>query len=250
MKKIWFITGITLAVILTVMGCSNPTIGSGSSGGNLGTRPTFKGSIYDEDSPSSSDSGTPAYQYSYKKVAKSGKLNASTGGSATITNGDFTITLEEPILTTLLAKEAFPRLSNWNNVQIDANKPVYYAMLILNVTSGAGDDIGIGILRRSKKEVFQKITNPDTNPVDTSETTTIQTVVYCYVSRDVTISGEENITNSLIGGQIIYKDFRLRLRTGWNAVCQREVLLTENRMTHKTNTVTLSVSNPGYWVFP
>jgi hypothetical protein len=219
MKKTVFITGITLAVVLLAMGCSNPTGGSGTPGGNLGTGPlTLKGTIREEVDPSMQN---PNYSYPTKNA--NGTLTASTGGTATITNGSFEIEVEEPTPATPIAAIEASFLSDWANVT-DDNSSAKVEVLELT-TSGA---IGTGEISKQRSQFSIS-----------SYTGSFQEVVFFYVDADVTVTGEQ-ITDV----DTVYKAFTLNLKEGWNAVCMKDTF------TATSETVTLSVSNPDlYWVF-
>ncbi|MDR0389725.1 MAG: hypothetical protein LBH73_06610, partial [Spirochaetaceae bacterium] len=104
-------------------------------------------------------------------------------------------------------------------------------------------------------EVVQQLVDTGTAAASekTIETTTVQEVIYCYVTADVTITGGEKTVETVLGRQTIYKSFRLRLKSGWNAIYHKEVHVAEGTITpvEKTRTVTLDVTNPDlYWVLP
>ncbi|MDR1211536.1 MAG: hypothetical protein LBK40_04810 [Spirochaetaceae bacterium] len=221
MKKTVVITGITLAVILLAMGCSNPTSGSGTPGGNLGTGPlTLKGTIREEVDPTMQN---PNYSYPLKNA--NGTLTASTGGTAEISGGSFEIEVEEPTPTVSVSTALGAFFSAWANVE-DDNGSAKVDWLDLT-TSGA---IGTGEI--SKKKIQISVSGG-------GYTGSLQTVFYFYVDADVTITGGEATDSGTV-----YKAFTLNFKEGWNAVFWKD------SFTATSGTVTLSVSNPDlYWVF-
>jgi hypothetical protein len=233
MKKIVFITGITVAVILLAMGCSNPTSSSSESldSGNLGTDPlTLSGTIYNEVNPS-----PPDYTYSYDPITANGTLTASTNGTSPVTIEDGSFTIEVAVPTSSLAPVT-PAMGNldddWDNVTVTGS--ANGADLSFTI-SGA---IGNGNLKRQRTQV---------SVGETSYSGTYQMVQYFYVDADVTVTGDE-ATDSSGGTTTVYKAFTLNLQEGWNAVYMRSDFTVT--MSTDEETVTLSVGIPGglYWV--
>ncbi|MDR1211214.1 MAG: hypothetical protein LBK40_03170 [Spirochaetaceae bacterium] len=227
-KKIVFITGITLAVVLLAMGCSNPT---GGLDGNLGTGPlTLKGRIYEEGFPS-----PPSYTLSYTPINKNGTLTASTGESAAITNGffDLTVTPSSSLasFSTVAAGEFF---SDWVNVTSSNGSALFEALELAT----SGGTIGDGDLYRRKGQISVK---------GSSYTETYQGVFYLYVNADATITGDSRTSSH----NNFYKAFTLDLKQGWNAVCVSGVYTGNFSSPEQSGTITLSISNPAdlYWVF-
>jgi hypothetical protein len=225
--------GITLAVMLTALGCSNPTIGSGSPGGNLGTGSlTLKGTIYER---ALDISNFPNIEYVYKTVNKGGTLTAGTLGTvgsigtATITNGSFEIELTAPTPTTALTTANF---SHWDNVQF-SNGSAKWALVTLS-TSG---DIGSHTIGKSK---IQTVTD------DTLTTTQTQEVVdYYYFDDDVTITGAGKTAPDGLAS-VTSKALKLSFKEGWNVLYFKTVVV--SGLVGAEITVTASVSNPDlYW---
>ncbi|MDR1212150.1 MAG: hypothetical protein LBK40_07965 [Spirochaetaceae bacterium] len=231
MKKTVFITGITVAVVLLAMGCSNPAGGSGDSGGNLGTGPLIlKGRIYEEGFPA-----PPSYTLSYTPTNKIGMLTASTSEVAAITNGSFEITVTPSSSLVSFSTVAGEYFSDWANVTSNNGSALFEA---LELTTSSGT-IGNGYLFRERFQTSVKGSN---------YTATGQEVYYFYVNADVTITGG-NKTDS---DGVVYKAFALDLQEGWNAVCGRSVSTYTSEFDEvESGTVTLSISNPAdlYWVF-
>jgi hypothetical protein len=232
MKKIVFIVGITAAVILLAMGCSNPTSSSSESldSGNLGTGPlTLSGTIHEEVDP------TMEYQnFSYPLIDKAGTLMASTGGTPVqFTSGSFEIEVGTPTTLTSVATTMGSNLSDWADVEVSGS--ANGADLIFT-TSGT---IGSGNLKKQRTQL--------SSVSETGYSGTYQMVQYFYVDADVTITGGE-ATDSSGGTTTVYKAFTLNLQEGWNAVYMRSDFTVT--MSTDEETVTLNVGIPGglYWV--
>jgi hypothetical protein len=228
MKKIVFITGITVAVVLLAMGCSNP---AGGLDGNLGTGPLIlKGRIYEEGFPA-----PPSYTLSYTPINKNGTLTASTGKSTEITNGSFEITVTpSSSLASFSTVAAGKYFSDWVNVT-SSNGSARFEVLELTTSGGT---IGDGELFRRKGQISVKGSN---------YTETYQGVFYLYVNADATITGGSRTSSH---GNL-YNAFTLDLKQGWNAVCVKGVTTGSFSSQEQSGTRTLSISNPAdlYWVF-
>jgi hypothetical protein len=228
--------GIALAMVLMAPGCSNPTNGSESPGGNLGTENlTLKGTIYERipDYSNLSNIG-----YIYQIVNESGTLTAGTVGTAgsigtaAITNGSFEIELSAPTPATALTVAGF---RHWDNVQF-SNESAKYAQVSFSTSGG---DIGSHTIGRSK---IQTVTN------DTSLTTTGTREVadYYYFDADVTITGAAKTAQSS-GVPVTSKALKLSFKEGWNVLCLKTVMV--SGLGGAEVTVTATVSNPDlYWV--
>jgi hypothetical protein len=234
MKKTVFITGITLAIVLLAIGCSNPAGGpggSGDSGGYLGTGPlTLKGRIYEQGIPA-----PPSYNLSYTLINKNGMLTASTGDAAVITNGSFDITVTPSSSLVSFSTVAGSFFSEWANVTSN-NGSALFEMIDYLTTSGS--PIGNGHLVRERFQTAVK---------GSGYTATGQQVRYLYVNADVTITGDDKTDSD----GVMCKAFALNLKQGWNAVCGRSVITRNYLEVIQSGTLTLSISNPAdlYWVF-
>jgi hypothetical protein len=230
------ITGITLAAVLTALGCSNPTGSSASPGGALGTgNLTLTGTIHEENAPTLLEVGASDYKYSYEPVNKSGTLSASTGGTAAITNGSFEIELAEPTPATSLATADFP---HWDNVEFSV--PAKYAQVVFSTGDG---DIGSNSIQRVKRQLSSR-TSGNSDVI----TRTQEMVDYYYFDADVTITGTAKTVST--GGLLLTsKNLNLNFKKGWNAMCLKVVdVIDYSEMTH-TGTVTVTISNPNlYWI--
>jgi hypothetical protein len=228
MKKIRFITGITLTVVLATLGCTNPTGGTTDTpSGNLGTGPlTLKGIIHAE------VLDYVNYNYSYTPVNKNGTLNANTGETGSITAGSFEIELEEPTPTTSFTAAQFPY---WDNVQF-SNESAKYAQVLLS-TSGS---IGSKPLGRMKRQIS---VNTDTM----TQTQVVEAVDYYYVSADITITGTAKKTQQGTA-DIISQALNMSFKKGWNATCLKTVATYGS--SGMTAAVTFTTSNPTnlYWI--
>jgi hypothetical protein len=180
-------------------------VSDGPVDGGAGVPRTFTGTIYEKNI------------FGYTPKTQSGTLTAGiAGGSGTstpigtaqITSGSFTITLQAPNSNQLSPISEITALnSTWNNVR-PSNNSARYGNITFN-TSGA---IGNGRLERTKTE-----TNSSSSGSGYTTTQTTRLVSYCYVDRDVTITGDET-TATESGMDITYEAFSLNLQAGWNAL--------------------------------
>jgi len=166
-------------------------------------------------------------------------LNDNKGGTATITGGKLSYTIETPDnLQTWDTVENY-LFSGYNNVTVSDTNAKYFILDRFSKNDASAS-------------YYLNHINYTFNLGDTSGTITIEQVMYVYVDKDVTISGigTTHIPEPPWTQTHVSNDFSLALKEGWNALYGKTVASyiypdgdPSNETSSTTNT-TISLNNP------
>jgi len=238
-KHFWFVA-LVAVIGFSMVGC--PTSTGESTNGNNGGGYSFLG-------PKLVISGEQVYtvtpdekNYTITYILYTGNmtLDDGIGGTATITDGKLSYTIETPASFQTWDQMPYPLSDALTTI----DNPDAQVFLLDPFTTYDSVTSPYYTLRRG---------NMAANRGNTSSTVTSEEVKYMYVTEDVTISREEKTeTGTRDGIQYTIKenDFSLALKAGWNAICSKQAASatysTSNppkQLTY-TETDTLSLSNP------
>jgi len=226
MKNVFKVLGIIALVAVIgflVAACGDGSDDSGGGSAFLGDTLNLSGQVY---KMKYNPNGTTTYT-EYKDYLT---LSDDNGGSATITGGKLSYSIETPNNLETFDNYYF---YDYDNVTISDTSAKYFSLdfYIRDDDTGTYYDLFKG--------------NIAVNIGNTSGTQTYENVNYWYVDKDVTISGKgKTETGTEDGYTYTYKtnNFSLALKKGWNAVYQKTVF--SYTATSSTGTRTVSLKNP------
>jgi len=238
-KHFWFVA-LAAVIGFSMVGCPTST-GESTNGNNRGDY-SFLGSKLElsEQQVYTVTTNPANYTITYTPYRGNQTFDDRIGGTATITGGKLSYTIETPPSFQTWDKMPYPLSDALTTI----DNPDAQVFLLDPFTTYDSVTSSYYALRQG---------NMAANRSNTSSTVTVEEVKYMYVTEDVTISRKgktETGTRDGIQYTIKENDFSLALKAGWNAVCSKQAASatysTSNppkQLTY-TETDTLSLSNP------
>jgi hypothetical protein len=233
-KKFWLgMLVMALVFGMMVVGCDDgstdgdgsSTSGSGGGGKGIGAKLELSGKVY------TMIRNNKEFTVSFPEYTGNLSIGDNNGGTATITSGRLSYTIETP-----------------NNLITcdDLQNRLFYDYD--NVTTSVSN-ASCFILEFFGSNTTLEKANMVLNLGNTSTTQTIESVSYVYVDKDVTITGKGKTDNNGVHTSKT-NNFSLALKEGWNAVYTKRV----DSATHPagnpsnpssvTSTETITLNNP------
>jgi len=234
-KRIFQTLAATAALVLVLSGC--PTENTDNNGdGEDGLISGHIGATLAVDGVQVHTMDTSQVIPTYPNFTDTVTLNTEpSNGTATLTNGKLTFSFGTPIDGDLenAATVMNSEFSDYNNVTTTSND-AKAAIMSLTTTGNSG------LLKMDSS-----VSIGGTNVIGK-----VESVMYIYVDKDVTVSGEGD-TSTEEGVTYTYNDFTLAFKYGWNAVYK--VIETTTAVGGSSSSITETISiadNTGLkWVY-
>jgi hypothetical protein len=246
-SKLIGIIALAAAIGFSMTAC--PTDNDGDGGGSIGEKLELSGQVYTGtlNGVTETENGFSWTSITYSEYKGNLTIKDNNGGSAKITGGKLSYTIETP--NSLDTCNDF--LNNLFLTGYDDNND---EIVIYDDITASDTSANFFTLRFLDNNTSTLHALSKGNTVMNFGNITSESVKYVYVDRDVTISGKgktrtetETEDGTTYTYTTTYKDFNLALKAGWNAIHSKGVALAT--ITGTSYTSSISLNNPSLkWV--